>query len=193
MSEDTQEQRPVVLCVDDDPNMLAANARVLRLEPVQVLTTTSAREGLQIMAAAKVAVLVSDFEMPEMTGVELCKLARDASPTTVRILLTGRGTFDTAVSGINEGEIFRFLSKPVMPGELRKQVQAAIAKHRELASNHADRDVAARRSELLRELEAEYPGITQRDLDADGRYVIDASSWDRVAGLGLEALAAVCR
>lgn len=186
-----EEPRPIVLCVDDDPNMLAANARVLRLEPVQVVTTTSPREGLQMLAATKIAVLVSDFEMPEMTGVELCRAAREVAPDTIRILLTGRGTFDTAVSGINEGEIFRFLSKPVMAGELRKQVVAAIARHRELVSSHADRDVATRRAELLRELDAEYPGITERELDAEGRYAIDATAWERVRGLGLEPLAAL--
>src|SRR6185437_4900637 len=125
-------ERPIVLLVDDDPNMLAAHARVLRLEPVQLVTTTSPREGLQILSVTKVAVLVSDFEMPEMSGVELCAAARAASPDTIRILLTGRGTFDTAVSGINEGEIFRFLSKPAMPDRLRKEVQAGIARHLEL-------------------------------------------------------------
>ncbi|HTJ45767.1 MAG TPA: response regulator [Kofleriaceae bacterium] len=192
MTESTEPPRPIVLCVDDDPNMLAANARVLRLEPVQVVTTTSPREGLQILAATKIAVLVSDFEMPEMSGVELCASARAVSPDTIRILLTGRGTFDTAVSGINEGEIFRFLSKPAMPDVLRAQVRAAIERHKELLSSHADRDGERRRIELLRELEAEYPGITERDLDEDGRYAIDSHAWDRVTGLGLEPLAALC-
>jgi DNA-binding NtrC family response regulator len=181
-------ERPIVLCVDDDPNMLAANARVLRLEPVQVVTTTSPREAIQILSATKVAVLVSDFEMPEMSGVELCAEARRVAPDTIRILLTGRGTFDTAVSGINDGEIFKFLSKPVMPDRLRKEVKAGIEKHRELASSHADRDATARRAELLRELEAEYPGITERELDDQGRYAIDAHAWERIGALGLDPI-----
>lgn len=185
--------RPIVLCVDDDPNMLAANARILRLEPVQVITTTSPREALQILAATKIAVLVSDFEMPpEMSGVELCAAARDLSPHTVRILLTGRGTFDTAVSGINDGEIFKFLSKPVMPDRLRKEVKAGILRHLELIATHADRDIGVRRAQLMVELEAEYPGITERDLDVEGRYMIDARAWDRVTGLGLDAIAVLC-
>jgi two-component system, probable response regulator PhcQ len=185
--------RPIVLCVDDDAQQLAANARVLRLELVQVITTTSPREALQILSATKIAVLVSDFEMPpEMSGVELCAAARACSPDTIRILLTGRGTFDTAVSGINEGEIFRFLSKPVMPDRLRKEVRAAIERHKELVSSHADRDVAVRRRQLLAELEAEYPGIGARPLDAEGRYVVDHGAWDRVAGVGLDPIAALC-
>jgi DNA-binding NtrC family response regulator len=193
MTTDPAATRPIVLCVDDDPNMVAANARILRLEPFQVITTTSPREALQILSTTKVAVLVSDFEMPpEMSGVELCAAARAASPDTVRILLTGRGTFDTAVSGINDGEIFKFLSKPVMPDRLRKEVKAAIARHLELVSNHVDRDVNARREGLLKELEGEFPGITARELDSEGRYAVDATAWSRVAGLGLDSIAALC-
>ena len=188
----TEEPRPVVLCVDDDPDMLAGTARVLRLERAQIMTTSSPREALEILSAARIAVLVSDFEMPEMTGVELCAAARAAAPETVRILLTGRGTFDTAVSGINEGEIFRFLSKPVMPDKLRAEVRAAIDRHRDLMSTRADKNVAARRAELVRELEAEYPGITELDVDVDGRYAIDPSAWDHVGGLGLDPIAALC-
>jgi DNA-binding NtrC family response regulator len=192
MSTNDPTERPIVLLVDDDPNMLAAHARVLRLEPVQLVTTTSPREALQILSVTKIAVLVSDFEMPEMSGVELCAAARATSPDTIRILLTGRGTFDTAVSGINEGEIFRFLSKPAMPAQLRKEVQAAIARHLELASSHADRDASARRAELLHELEAEYPGITERELDDQGRYAIDSHAWQRIASLGLEPILKLC-
>jgi DNA-binding NtrC family response regulator len=184
--------RPVVLCVDDDEAQLAANARVLRSAQVQVLTTTSPREALEILASARVAVLVSDFEMPEMTGVELTAAARTVAPTTMRILLTGRGTFDTAVGGINEGEVFRFLSKPVMPDKLRRAVTEAVHRHAELLATSAERDLATRRAQLLAELEAEHPGISERALDGGGRYVIDATSWARVAGLGLDPIAELC-
>ena len=104
------DQAPIILCVDDDPEMLASVGRILRREGYQVLQSNNPHEGLKILGARPVAVLVSDFEMPEMTGVELCVGARSVRPETVRILLTGRGTFDTAVSGINQGEILRVLS-----------------------------------------------------------------------------------
>lgn len=192
MSSSDDSPRPIVLCVDDDPGQLAANARVLRTTAVQVLTTTSPREALEILASAQVAVLVSDYEMPELTGVELTAAARSVSPTTMRILLTGRGTFDTAVSGINEGEVFRFLSKPVMPDKLRRAVADAVARHAELAASSAERDVTTRRAQLLAELEAEHPGISGRDLDGAGRYTIDRTAWSRIAGLGLDPIAELC-
>jgi DNA-binding NtrC family response regulator len=186
------DQAPIVLCVDDDPDMLASVGRILRREGYQVLQSNNPHEGLKILGARPVAVLVSDFEMPEMTGVELCVGARSVRPETVRILLTGRGTFDTAVSGINQGEIFRFLSKPVDPALLVRAVAAALVRHQELATAARDRDVAARRDHLMTELEAEYPGITRVDRDDDGTYRVAPDCWARLAGAGLDHVRSLC-
>jgi DNA-binding NtrC family response regulator len=186
------DQAPTILCVDDDPEMLASCGRILRREGYTVLSTTNPHEGLQILGARQVAVLVSDFEMPQMTGVELCVGARSVRPETVRILLTGRGTFDTAVSGINQGEIFRFLSKPVDPALLVRAVAAAVIRHGELAAAARDRDVAARRDHLVTELEAEYPGITSIARDDDGSYRVASDCWARLAGAGLDHVRALC-
>ncbi len=182
-----------ILCVDDDADLLAAIVRSLRRDRHQVLSTTSALEAASILTAQPVAVLVSDFDMPEMTGVELCAAARKIRPETVRILLTGRGTFDTAVKGINEGEIFRFLSKPFDPEQLRRTVVDAIARHGELAAAIRDRDTTVRRERLMRELEDEYPHITQVARDPKGAYVVGGDPWTRLAGLGLDHVRALAR
>jgi CheY-like chemotaxis protein len=115
---------PVVLCVDDDPEIVASVARFLRLDGYEVVTCTSPVAALNVLGARAVAVLVSDYEMPEMTGVELAVKARRLQPETVRMLLTGRGTLDTAVEGINVGEVFRFLSKPFDPAALGRRAGA---------------------------------------------------------------------
>src|SRR5690348_3175406 len=95
---------PVVLCVDDDPEIVTSVARFLRLDGYEVVTCTSPVAALAVLGARAIAVLLSDYEMPEMTGVELAVKARRLQPETVRMLLTGRGTLDTAVEGINVGE-----------------------------------------------------------------------------------------
>jgi DNA-binding NtrC family response regulator len=182
---------PIVLCVDDDEDQLAGNARILRLERLQVITTPSPHEALEILARSDVAVLVSDFEMPEMTGVELSAAARTTRPETIRIMLTGRGTFDTAVAGINQGEIFRFLTKPVEPGRLRQDVLAACARHLEQRQGAVERNLSARRAQLRAELEQEHAGITATRHDERGRYVLDPGARARVAGIGLEPLLAL--
>jgi DNA-binding NtrC family response regulator len=156
-----------------------------------VITTTSAAEALAVLADTDVAVLVSDFEMPEMTGVELLARARVIRPQTVRILMTGRGTFDVAVAGINEGEIFRFISKPAAPRQLRQDVLAACAVYAQHVETAAFSDLVARRARLLDELEHEHPGITARPLDEAGRYRVDPAARDRVAGFGLDTIVAL--
>jgi len=181
-------KRPLIVCVDDDEAMLATVSRCLRREPsLEVRTTLSASEALGWIAQDEVAVLVSDYEMPEMTGAQLAGHARRVRPETVRILLTGMRTLETAVDGINQGEIFRFLNKPFENETLRAAVLAGVVRNQELLAMSGDRQRRERRETLVRELEAEYPGISQVDR-VDGAYVVDGEPWSEAALLGLEAL-----
>lgn len=164
---------PVVLCVDDDPEIVASVARFLRLDGYEVVTCTSPVQALTVLGARAVAVLLSDYEMPEMTGVELAVKARRMQPETVRMLLTGRGTLDTAVEGINVGEVFRFLSKPYDPETLRREVAAAVAHHAEVSATEREKTTVVRRQRLVSALEADYPGITSVNRDDDGAYLLD--------------------
>jgi DNA-binding NtrC family response regulator len=164
---------PVVLCVDDDPDMLAAVVRTIKTAGYHVLAADSPSQALSILGSQSVAVLVSDFEMPEMTGVELSVRARDLQPETVRMMLTGKNTIDTAVAGINVGEVFRFLSKPFQPDVLKREVAAAVEHHREVAEVASERLTVVRRRRVLEALEVEYPGITAVPRDDEGAYLLD--------------------
>jgi CheY-like chemotaxis protein len=82
--------RPIVLCVDDDLALLQAIVRSLGAVAAEVISTTSPHLALEMIASRDIAVLISDHEMPDMTGVELATAARRLRPDTVRILLTGR-------------------------------------------------------------------------------------------------------
>src|ERR1043165_7766905 len=93
---------PMIVCVDDDESMLTAVARCLRREAFEVRSTLSASEALGWIAAEEIAVLVSDYDMPEMTGAQLAGHARRVRPETTRILLTGKRTLETAIDGINQ-------------------------------------------------------------------------------------------
>ena len=96
-------RKPIVVCVDDDPDMLQSVGRCLKREPLEVKTTLDPNEALAWIAEHPVAVLVSDYEMPQMTGAQLTGKAKRIRPETVRILLTGKRTLETAVDGINQG------------------------------------------------------------------------------------------
>ena len=174
---------PVVLCVDDDPDMLEAVVRTIKTAGYHVLSADSPSQALQILGNQSVAVLVSDFEMPEMTGVELAVRARDLQPETVRMMLTGKNTVDTAVAGINIGEVFRFLSKPFQPDQLKREVAAAIEHHREVADVASERLTVVRRKRVLEALEGDFPGITAVPRDDDGAYLLDDEARHRAEGV----------
>ena len=180
--------KTLIVCVDDDEAMLASVVRSLKRElGYEVRSTLNAHEALGWIAAEQVAVLVSDYEMPEMTGAQLAGQAKRIRPETVRILLTGRRSLDVAVDGINQGEIFRFLNKPFEDRVLRGAVAEAVQRNQELLALSGDRQRRERREQLRRALEAEYPGISTVER-AEGHYVVTDDPWSEATALGLAGL-----
>lgn len=173
---------PLVVCVDDDAEVLAVVVRCVKLEAVTVRSTQDPHQALAWVASEDVAVLISDYEMPEMTGAELLEAARRVRPQAVRVLVTGRKTLDTAIDGINRGEVYRYVSKPFEPEQVRSVVRDAVAKYRELSETMEERELAARRQRLTTDLEQEFPGLTAIERDAEGAYVPRAD-WGTLVGL----------
>ncbi len=167
---------PLILCVDDDPDILAVLGRVLRRDGYELVLVDRPQDALAVLRARPVAVMVSDFEMPEMNGVELAVRARALSPETTRIMVTGQRGVDTALAGINQGEVFRFLHKPFEPDVLRREVAAAVTHHQSIAAVIAERTTAVRRQRLLAALEADHPGIAVVAHDDDGAYLLDGEA-----------------
>lgn len=119
-----------VLFVDDDPNLLASCERSFRRRfPVE--TAGGGEAALQILAErGPFAVVVSDRQMPGMDGIQLLSLVRQRAPDTVRIMLTGNVDLEGAIKVVNEGNIFRFLTKPCPSEILGKAVEDALAQYR---------------------------------------------------------------
>jgi len=184
------EKNPLVVCVDDDEAMLNTVVRCLKREQIEVRSTLSASEALGWIAAEEIAVLVSDYDMPEMTGAQLAGHARRVRPETVRILLTGKRSLETAIDGINQGEIFRFLNKPFDSEQLRASVRAGVQRNRELLEMSGDRQRRVRREALRSALEAEYPGISEVTRASHEPYTVTADPWTDATELGLSGLPA---
>lgn len=122
--------RPRVLFVDDEPAVLEAIAANLRRE-LDVVTSPSGAAGLQrLQDDATIRVVVSDMRMPQMDGATFLARARELAPATVRILLTGQADMASAIDAINNGQIFRFLTKPCPRDQLRATVEQAVEQHR---------------------------------------------------------------
>lgn len=115
-----------LLLVDDEQNILSALTRLLRRDGYIILRAGSAKEGLELLGKHKVGVIVSDQRMPDVTGVEFLSEVKNNYPDTVRIMLSGFTELNAVTDAINEGAIFKFLTKPWDDGLLRKNVQAAF-------------------------------------------------------------------
>lgn len=118
--------RPRVLFVDDEERILSA-LRLLFKQQYEVHVATEGAQALALMAQHHFHVIVSDQRMPTMTGTELLSKARVASPNTVRILLTGYSDLAAIVGSVNEGEVYRFASKPWNTQEIRGLLAEAAA------------------------------------------------------------------
>lgn len=119
-----------ILLVDDDFNILSGYLRSLHGE-FQLDTAPGGNEGVQsILNKGPYAVVVSDMRMPGMDGIQFLARVKSLSPDTVRIMLTGVGEIETAVQAVNEGNIFRFLSKPCDKELMAKTLTAALVQHR---------------------------------------------------------------
>ncbi|HJU39887.1 MAG TPA: response regulator, partial [Tahibacter sp.] len=130
---DVAAARATVLFVDDERNVLVS-LRALFRDSYRVLSTTDADEALRLVREESVDVVVSDQRMPKMLGAELLRCVRDVSPGTMRILLTGYSDLASVVSSINDGEVFRFVTKPWSNDAIRDVVATAVKIARETLS-----------------------------------------------------------
>lgn len=119
-----------VLFVDDEPNVLDSIRRQLR-KSVDIHTAASGDEALRLLKElGPVALVVSDMRMPGMSGAELLTRVREQYPETVRIILSGQADLESTISAVNDGHIFRFLTKPCGEEALRTAVAGGIDQYK---------------------------------------------------------------
>lgn len=122
--------KPKVVCVDDDPAILEGLTYTLRFA-FEVVTFTNPKLAIAYLETEEnAAVVLSDMRMPEMNGAEFLARAHEIRPDMTRLLLTGQADLDSAISAINDGHIYRFLTKPCAPAVVAKAVSDAAELHR---------------------------------------------------------------
>ena len=124
-------QLPAILLVDDEEMILNALRRVLASFEWDVLTAESGAQALEIMARRPIALIISDQRMPEMNGLELLNVVKQEYPDTVRIILTGYAEMNVVVNAINQGEVYRFFTKPWNNVELLETIHEVLQTQRE--------------------------------------------------------------
>ncbi|KAF0219762.1 MAG: two-component system NtrC family sensor [Geobacteraceae bacterium] len=124
------EEQVRIICVDDETNVLKALQRIFLDDDYEILTATSGDEGLEILKRTDpVQIVISDYRMPGLNGVDFLKEVYRHWPETVRIVLSGYADTAAVVSAINEGHIYKFIPKPWNDDELKVTVANAIERY----------------------------------------------------------------
>lgn len=166
-------EREVVLLVDDDVHITASYKRALRREPYEVLTANSASEALGIIKAGGVHAIVTDEEMPELTGTELLRILRASSPDVMRVMLTGKANVHVACGAINIGEVHRFLLKPCSAVEVAVAIRDVLKIRAVQSQPEGMIELLSMQAAYIRHLEEEYPGISKVTTDDNGAILFD--------------------
>lgn len=169
----SQTKVATLLLVDDEPNVTEALKRALRKEPYEFLSSTSAAQAEEILNHNHVDVVISDEQMPGMSGSEFLGRVRKRFPNTIRMILSGHASLEAAVRAINEGEVHRFFLKPVNPTDLAFTVRHAISHKRlEDQSRRLLREYQRQAASLAR-IKLGSPGLLRLETDDEGAIVMD--------------------
>jgi signal transduction histidine kinase len=143
-------RRHTLLVVDDEPDVVQSVQDLLRLD-YRVLGAIRAREGLRILQEQEVHLVMTDQRMPEMTGVEFLGHVRGEHPEAIRLLFTGYADIKTVIDAINEGNVYRYISKPWDPDDLQIVIRQAAEQYDLLVERkHLLAELQEKNQELLR-------------------------------------------
>jgi len=152
-----------ILCVDDERNVLRALERVFMDEEYEILTASGSEEGLELLdAAPQVQVVIADYRMPGMNGVEFLRQVCKTHPDTIRIVLSGYADTASVVAAINEGKIYKFIPKPWNDDELKISVAKALETFVMRRRNVQLTDELRSKNEELKELNASLERLVQQ-------------------------------
>lgn len=173
-----------LLLLDDEINVVQALQRELRRSfPAEALTIeifTDPEQALLRSGETEFDVVVSDYRMPGINGIDFLKMIKGTQPDAIRLVLSASTEFETVMQAINQAEVFRYIPKPWQPQELAATLAAAFARHDQAMEDRRLADLLRpEQGELTpqeleaRRLEAEEPGITKVHWGEDGSVRLD--------------------
>lgn len=143
-----------ILVVDDEEIVLVALRETLKLAGYEVVTAIDANQGLEEVKSQEFAVILTDHQMPGMTGLEFLSHVKEIQPFATRILITAVLDLRTVIEAINKGEIYRFIVKPWLREELLTTIKNAVQRYELVVKNNQLQAEAIAMNEKLRELNA---------------------------------------
>lgn len=172
-----------ILLVDDEVNVLNALVRAMRqhvpIADLHIETFTDPFDALTRCGEVSFDVVISDFRMPQMTGVEFLHAMKEAAPTTVRMILSASTEFETVTGAINEAQVFRYIPKPWQIGDLQENLRQALL-HRDKLQ--ADQQISTQlrvdagrltpQEREAQQLEQDEPGLTKVNWGPNGEILL---------------------
>lgn len=183
MTSEIQPEESKILLVDDEPNVLRALTRLLK--NYQVVTFTSGEEALLAAQEKAFDLVISDFRMPGLDGVEFLTFFKTLQPDAIRMVLTGYADLKGIQHAINDAEVFRFINKPWNNIEILNAVTRGLEHKHMLLENRTlaaevrrQQALLQKKDAILRALEAKDPGITKVNWGPDGSIIIKDEEYD---------------
>src|SRR5271157_970138 len=159
--------RPILI-VDDEEIVLVALRDTLLHEGYNVVSSPHAVHALSVLKEQEFSVVITDQQMPMVSGLEFLAQVREAQPDATRILITAVLSLSTVIDAINKGEIYRFIVKPWLREELLATVKSAVQRHELISKNArlqaATQEMNAQLSELNRALEAQVARVAEQNM-----------------------------
>ena len=162
-----------ILIVDDEKNVLSALQRGLRKEPYAIYTAQGGEQALAIIEARDIDLVVSDYHMPDVNGLEFLKRIKTKYPHVLTIMLTGQAELQVAVQAINEAGVYKFILKPWDDEDLKITIRRALESIDLTTQRDRLIEKVKNRDAILKDLEQKYPGITNVERCEDGTIVIE--------------------
>lgn len=162
-----------VLFVDDEPNIIEAMKKTLRKETYEMLHAHSASEALELLSKETIQVVVSDEQMPGMSGSKLLTVVRQECPDTIRILLTGHASIEAATRAVNEGAIYRFLMKPCNGLDLAITIRRALQHYELMRASRKLLQHAKRETSMLMTISKSNPNLVRGKSDSSGTIILE--------------------
>jgi DNA-binding NtrC family response regulator len=171
-----------ILIVDDEDSVRDSLTSVLEREGYTVHQASGGDEGLLLLKERQIHLVISDYNMPGMTGVDFLKLVRQRNPDVVRIMLTGDPDPQTIIRSINEGEVYRFIKKPWDNTLLRVTVYFAFETIQLEQENRRLIAALRRQMNFLRDMERDFPYLAALTRDEDAALLLAEADLVRNSG-----------
>ncbi len=162
-----------IMLVDDEEYVINSLRRSLRREGYRIIGYVDAKQALEDLKEENVDVIISDQRMPGMSGMDFLIEVRKRHPDIIRILLTGHADMEVAISAINEGKLYRFLTKPWNDEELKVTILNALRLRNLAVENKRLLGKVKGQQDYIQSLEARYPGISEVKRDKNGTIILE--------------------